>query len=86
MKSQINKQQLVLEFISVVFAVLLALLLNNWRENIKSERVADRVLENIKQEILSNDELIRKSTQYRTDLLLELMAGWLLTALPVKKQ
>lgn len=75
MKSQINKQQLALEFISVVFAVLLALLLNNWRENIKADRVADGVLENIKQEILTNDTLIRKSMKYRAELLLELKEG-----------
>lgn len=79
MKSKINRQQLLFEFISVVFAVLFALLLNNWRENIKSSKAADRVIQSIKEEILKNDELLQASLEYRTTLLEQLYSGTYVT-------
>lgn len=86
MKPTINRQQLLFEFVSVVFAVLFALLLNNWRENIKSSKAADRVVQSIKEEILKNDELLRSSLRYRTALLEQLYNGTYVTdTLPVSQ-
>lgn len=86
MKTKINRQQLLFEFISVVFAVLFALLLNNWRENIKSSKAAARVMESIKEEIMKNDNLLRSSLEYRTGLLEQLYNGTYVTdTLPVSQ-
>ena len=71
-KTSINRQQLALEFISVVFAVLLALFLNGWRENYETGRAMDRVKETIQTEIIANDEVIRVSRDYRKDLIKKL--------------
>lgn len=73
MKASFSK--IVIEFISIVFAVLLALVLNQWRENEATKKKVARVMENIRQEILLNDSLARKSRDYRLNLLKEMEAG-----------
>ncbi|WP_338763476.1 hypothetical protein WAF17_19700 [Bernardetia sp. ABR2-2B] len=65
----INRQQLVIEFVSVVFAVVLALFLNAWRESSSLNTNLTRVKESIKKEILRNDSLIHISYTYRKKLL-----------------
>ncbi len=69
MKNRINKQQLVVEFVSVVFAVILALILNNWRETASLNNDLSRVEESIRKEVVRNDSLVQESHQYRQDLL-----------------
>lgn len=71
-QSPINRQQLVLEFLSVVFAVLFALFLNSWRENAATSRALDKVKQTIRTEIMSNDTAIRESSAYRYDLVTKL--------------
>lgn len=71
-KNKINRQQLLLEFISVVFAVLLALFLNGWRENYNTQKALEKVKETIRQETIRNDTLIESSLTYRISLLNEL--------------
>ncbi|MEO9484610.1 MAG: hypothetical protein ABJG47_14225 [Ekhidna sp.] len=71
-KRTINRPQLILEFLSVVFAVLLALLLNSWRENAATNRALDKVMRTIQKEIISNDSAIRASRDYHLDLIREL--------------
>lgn len=70
-----NFSKILIEFISIVFAVLLALVLNQWRENEATKKKVSRVVENIHQEIVRNDSLIRWSLDYRLDLLKEIEAG-----------
>ena len=47
-------KKIVVEFVSVVFAVLLALGLNHWREDIAEKKLARKALRNIIVEIKSN--------------------------------
>ncbi|MCR9251300.1 MAG: hypothetical protein NXI20_12795 [bacterium] len=70
--SKINKSQLALEFISVVFAVLLALLLNGWRQSAKTDQLVDRVLVTISQEVETNLQLVKASNTYRESLVNQL--------------
>lgn len=67
--SKINKQQLALEFFSVVFAVIFALVLNSWRESMVMKKKMNRVIETIQHEAQLNDSLIRLSHDYRGKLL-----------------
>ncbi|MGB5382664.1 MAG: hypothetical protein WBN19_02375 [Lutimonas sp.] len=69
MKNKLNKQQLVIEFVSVVFAVILALVLNSWRESSALNANLKKVNESILQEVKNNDALIRESYEYRKELL-----------------
>uniref|UniRef100_UPI00404B0E39 hypothetical protein n=1 Tax=Fulvivirga sp. TaxID=1931237 RepID=UPI00404B0E39 len=75
MKSKLNKQQLVLEFISVVFAVILALILNGWRESSALKANLYKVEKSILKEVERNDALIKKSHEYRGDLLQKLYSN-----------
>jgi hypothetical protein len=75
MKNKLNKQHLVLEFLSVVFAVILALVLNGWRESSALNTNLEIVKESILQEVKNNDALLRKSYDYRKELLLRLQSN-----------
>ena len=75
MKSKLNKQQLVLEFISVVFAVILALVLNGWRESSALNSNLEKVTESILKEVKSNDTILRESFDYRQKLLQRLYSN-----------
>lgn len=68
----INRQQLFLEFLSVVFGILLALFLNGWRESVATERALDKVKQTIRTELTTNDSLLRASMTYRRNLVQEL--------------
>ncbi|MDW3191139.1 MAG: hypothetical protein R8G66_02205 [Cytophagales bacterium] len=70
-----NFSKILIEFISIVFAVLLALVLNQWRENEATKKKVFRVVENIHQEIIRNDSLVRWSLNYRLNLLKEIEEG-----------
>lgn len=84
MKSTINKQQLFIEFISVVFAVILALILNSWRESAAQNSNVNKVKEAIRKEVVKNDSLFRESYAYRKALLSAFYANEnLLYAAPV---
>ncbi len=75
MKNKLNTQQLAVEFISVVFAVILALVLNSWRESSALNANLQKVKESIFQEVKSNDALLRKSLDYRKELLQKLYSN-----------
>ncbi|VXD11708.1 hypothetical protein [Marinoscillum sp. 108] len=75
MKNKINKQQLILEFVSVVFAVILALVLNGWRESSALNANLVKVEKSILKEVQRNDSLIRQSHTYRGDLLQKLYSN-----------
>ena len=59
MKSKkLNLQRLIFEFISVSFAVLIALLVNQWREDNNNDKLAEMAIYNIKQEIQENKDVM----------------------------
>ncbi len=59
MKSKkLNLQRLIFEFISVSFAVLIALLVNQWREDYNNNKLAEMAIYNIKQEIQENKDVM----------------------------
>jgi hypothetical protein len=69
---KINKQQLFLEFVSVVFAVLLALLLNSWREAANRAEMTNQVKEQVLEEVRANEVSVQTASKYRSDLLQKL--------------
>ena len=69
---KINRQQLLLEFVSVVFAVLLALLLNSWRESRQISNSVERVKQTIIDEVQENIKLFKDSYAYRQKLVSDL--------------
>ena len=84
-KSTINKQQLFLEFISVVFAVLLALFLNGWRESMKTNELVERVQHTIKEEVAHNREEVEAVIGYHRNLVRELRQNThLINKIPIK--
>ena len=64
-----------IEFLSVVFAVLLALFLNAWRESQATEQTLSRVKDHIRQEIIHNDSIVQQAFDYRTKLLTDIKQG-----------
>ena len=57
-KSKINFSRIIFEFISVSFAVLFALILNQWREDRNNGHLAEKALVNIREEFLENKETL----------------------------
>ena len=57
-KSKIQFSKLLFEFISVSFAVLLALFVNQWREDRSNSDLADQAIHNIKEEFIENKGLM----------------------------
>ena len=55
---------LMVEAILIVFTVLLALTLNEWRTNVKERKIKDKALKNIISEIRSNKEDIESKLDY----------------------
>lgn len=63
-KSKINYRQLLIETFFIVFAVLLALVLNEWRTAVKEQDMVDKVLENIVNEIEANKKDLEIKYKY----------------------
>jgi len=55
---KLNLQRLIFEFLSVSFAVLIALLVNQWREDYNNNKLAEKAIYNIKQEIKENKDVM----------------------------
>ena len=53
---KVQYKKLLFEFISVSFAVLLALFVNQWRENHNNNLLGQQAIENIKEEVVDNKE------------------------------
>ena len=56
--NKLNLQRLIFEFISVSFAVLIALLVNQWREEYNNGKLAEKAIYNIKQELQENKDVM----------------------------
>ncbi|MEO9872358.1 hypothetical protein [Ekhidna sp.] len=66
---KIDWGKIAVEMISVIFAVLLALLLNEWRNNIKQNHQLDKARANLKEELLYNlEEAKTKLNQHNIQL------------------
>lgn len=72
-KPKLDRVQILIDFIAVVFAVLLALFLNNWRESVSTERVVQKVMESIESEVKSNTEILTRTVVYRKGLVDDLI-------------
>jgi len=57
-KKKIRFSKLLFEFISVSFAVLLALFVNQWREDRNNNKLAEQAVQNIKEEFIENKEMM----------------------------
>ena len=70
-----RKNNYILEFISIVFAVTLALVLDEWRQGVKDNALNERVIASIRAEVASNLSLINESIPYHKELIRELRSG-----------
>ncbi|MCE7991013.1 MAG: hypothetical protein HEP71_03500 [Roseivirga sp.] len=70
-----KKNRYLLEFMSIVFAVTLALVLDEWRQSVKDDKLNKRVLNSIKAEVLANLEQVEQAIPYRESLIQELREG-----------
>ncbi len=66
-KSKIDFRHLLIEALLIVFTVLLALALSEWRSNIKEEKTKKAVLNNIIQEIKSNKADLESKMGYHLE-------------------
>lgn len=55
---KINYSRLIFEFVSVSFAVLFALFVNQWRENYNNKKLANKAVINIKHELNDNIKVL----------------------------
>lgn len=66
--------RLLLEVLSIVFGVTLALGLQEWREGVKTRRLVDSVLDNVAGEADANRESVRQALAYHRDALIRMQA------------
>ncbi len=62
-------KKLVFEFLSVSFAVFIALMANQWRDNYNNDKLAKQSINNIQEEIVDNKDVILKSITEHKQLL-----------------
>ena len=67
-KSKIDFKHLLIEAILIVFTVLLALALSEWRSSIKEESTKESVLANIVREIKANKEDLESKMGYHQEM------------------
>ncbi len=60
LKNNRSIQTILIEIFSVVFGVLLALGINEWRENLANQQAVNEIMQNIKSEIVSNIDFLEK--------------------------
>lgn len=70
-----KKNRYLLEFLSIVFAVTLALVLDEWRQGVKDDKLSERVLNSIKAEVLANLREAERAIPYHESLIRELRGG-----------
>lgn len=70
--SKINFSKIIFEFISVSFAVLFAILLNQWREDRNNNHLAEKALINVGEEFVENKETLNSLIPDHKALLLEI--------------
>ncbi|GAB5528205.1 MAG: hypothetical protein Roseis2KO_60770 [Roseivirga sp.] len=70
-----KKNRYLLEFLSIVFAVTLALVLDEWRQSVKDDKLKESVLNSIRAEVAANLEEIDKALPYHETLISDLQGG-----------
>lgn len=70
-----KKNHFLLEFLSIVFAVTLALVLDEWRQGVKDDKLQESVLNSIRAEVKANLAEIDKALPYHETLLNNLQSG-----------
>ena len=65
---KLDFRHLLIEALLIVFTVLLALTLNEWRTNVKERKLKDKALKNIISEIRSNKEDIESKLDYHLQI------------------
>ena len=70
--SKINFSKIVFEFISVSFAVLFAILLNQWREDRNNTKLAQKALVNVSEEFKENKEILMNFIPNHKSVLVEI--------------
>ncbi len=63
------------EFVSIVFAVTLALLVNEWRQNRRDDKLVERILITLTDEVKLNLQQAEKALEYRKQLLKNIASG-----------
>jgi hypothetical protein len=58
--NKIDFRKLIFEFTSVSFAVLVALVVNQWRADYNNKKIAEKAVDNIKTEIIENRDIMNK--------------------------
>lgn len=67
-KPKLDLRYILVESFFIVLTVTLALVLNQWRENIKEENKKEEVLQNIKKEIQENVKSLENSRDYHKEM------------------
>ena len=70
--SKINFSKIIFEFISVSFAVLFAILLNQWREDRNNKDLAQKAIVNVREEFIENKEILVKFIPNHKSILVEI--------------
>ncbi|SNS52028.1 hypothetical protein SAMN05421640_0498 [Ekhidna lutea] len=73
--NKINLKHILIEAILIVFTVSLALALSEWRQQIKTENLVDRVLISLGEEMKKNVESLKTAIDYHDTLLNNLRSG-----------
>lgn len=72
---KINIKHILIEAVLIVFTVSLALALNEWRQQIKTENLVERVLVTLEEEMKKNVEGLKIAIDYHGKLLKNLRSG-----------
>lgn len=70
-----KRNYFLLEFLSIVFAVTLALVLDEWRQGVKDDKLTESVLNSIRAEVEANLQEIDRALPYHETLISNLKNG-----------
>lgn len=83
-KLSVRIKDYLIQSLLLAFSVLLALVLNEWRQSIKTNDVVDRVKASIVSEVLHNQETIKEALDYHKALIDDLLQNnHLIDSIPV---
>lgn len=83
-KLSVRIKDYLIQSLLLAFSVLLALVLNEWRQSIKTNDVVDRVKASIVSEVLHNQETIKEALDYHKVLINDLLQNnHLIDSIPV---
>lgn len=68
-KKKLNFSKLIFEFISISFAVLIALFVNQWREDYNNDKLGEKAVYNIQEELKENKGIMVQLVPYHKSVL-----------------